>query len=709
MSSLSTKQRSSTGGLTPGTDARAAAPRAHGRLPFRADIEGLRAVAIIFVVLYHAGWKRASGGYRGVDVFFVLSGFLITGLLLNEAESTRTISLMQFWSRRARRLLPAATALTVVVLIVDAVLLTPFDQVGVAQSIRAFAVYTSNVFFAIKTTQYFSGGGAHQPMLHTWSLSVEEQFYLLFAPLLLVLVARWTTGGALFLRRRVAATIAVLTGLSFICWLVMLYRYPLISFFILPTRMWELGIGALTVFVVQRPALDGWKSTALAGTGVVLLGVSMGFSGSAVQTYGLSRLAPTLGAAALLVSGASARPTFVARLLSTAPMRRLGLVSYDWYLWHWPMLIFLEEIAPNASLTARFLVAALALIPSIVTYRWVTSPIRFSSYLQQRPKLVIGGALAVAGAVLMTTIMSIGHANRLMASPAFRPIVASRQRPAVYDDGCHLSIAETEEPPCTFGTATSDTTVVLFGDSHAAQWFPAFDDIVTRRRWRLMSVTKSACPSVDVAIWNGQLDRQYSECAEWRDGMLQRILAMNPTLVVIANTRAYEILDGDRRLRTDVNRGAAALWAQGLGRTLARLGPSHARVMVIQDNPHPAFDVPTCEAKHVDVPPDCDWFRLRGIDTVLAGAERKTVDRFPSATYVSLNHLLCEGLDCAAVSDGVVRYMDNNHISVPYARTLAPALSELVTRTLAAPSTPPPAMEIIGAERAVARSLRQPR
>jgi hypothetical protein len=291
------------------------------------------------------------------------------------------------------------------------------------------------------------------------------------------------------------------------------------------------------------------------------------------------------------------------------------------------------------------------------------------------------------------TAVAVGHANQLMASSAFRPIVASRQRPAVYDDGCHLSIAQTEAPPCTFGTATSDTTVVLFGDSHAAQWFPAFDDIVTRRRWRLMSVTKSACPSVDIAIWNGQLDRQYSECAEWRDGMLQRILAMNPTLVVLANTRAYEILDGDRRLRTDLSRGAAALWAQGLGRTLARLGPSHARVMVIQDNPHPAFDVPTCEAKHIDVPPECDWFRLRGIDTVLAGVERQEVDRFPGATYVSLNHLLCQGLDCAAVSDGVVRYMDNNHISVPYARALAPALSALVTRTLAEPSTPPPAID----------------
>jgi peptidoglycan/LPS O-acetylase OafA/YrhL len=685
MSGLSTQQRGSDhDAFTPGTDAPSSARRAHGRLSFRADIEGLRAVAILFVVLYHTGWRIAAGGYRGVDVFFVLSGFLITGLLLAEAESTKTISLTQFWSRRARRLLPAAAVLTVVVLIVDAIILTPFDQVTVAQSIRAFAVYTSNVFFAAKTTQYFSGGGAHQPMLHTWSLSVEEQFYLLFAPLLLAIAARSAKSGSTFLRRRLAIIVAVLTAVSFAGWLVMLYRYPLISFFILPTRVWELGLGALTVFVVQRPALEGWKSTALAIAGALLLVVSMSFSGTAVQTHGLSRLAPTLGAAALLVSGTSARPTFVARLLATTPMRRLGLVSYDWYLWHWPMLVFLDEVVPNASLATRLFVAALALVPSFVTYRWVTSPIRFSTYLQRHAKLVIGGAVALAGAVLAMTTMAIWHANRLMAAPVYGPIVASREKPAVYDDGCHLTIAEVDEPPCMYGPATNDTTVVLFGDSHAAQWFPAFNDIAKSRGWRLVSMTKSACPSIDVTIWNGQLGREYSECDDWRDGVVERIVAMKPTLVVIANTRAYEIVDGDRRIRTDVSREAAARWSEAVGRTLARIAPSQARVMVIQDNPHPGFDVPTCEAKNIDTPPECDWFRLRGIDTVLAGAERSAVARFPNATYVSLNRVLCEGGRCPAVRNGIVRYMDNNHISVPYARAVAPEMSKLLTQLLAA-------------------------
>ena len=657
-----------------------------GRLRFRPDIEGLRAVAIVFVVIYHAGWRWAAGGYLGVDVFFVLSGFLITGILLDEIETTGTLSLTHFWARRARRLLPAAAVITCVVLVVDAILLTPFDQIAAAESVRAFAVYASNILFAIRSTEYF--GGPVDPMLHTWSLSVEEQFYLFFAPTLLALaVLSGRHGRDAFRRRFCIATIIVSIG-SLVGCLLLVRRYPLVAFFILPPRAWEFGLGAVTVLLVRRvDRLGPVAVEVLSFAGIAGLLASAAFLRSeVVQPLGLITLLPTVSAATLIMTGASPHQSIVGRMLATAPMRLIGRLSYSWYLWHWPVLVFLREYVGKPSLKLSVVVALLSLVPAAMTYQLIESPIRFSKSLQRHAGLVLVSAVTLAAVTIALATLAIHHSNRALAAPKFAPVLAARVLPAGYSNGCHLSIAAVDGPVCTFGRAASDTTIVLFGDSHSEHYFPVLDAIAHLRRWTLVSLTKSACPSVSVSVWNGQLGRQYSECDEWRRKSIARIVALRPTLVMVANTRAYEVVVGDRRLRTDQVEAARGQWHDGMARLLADLRPSGARVMVMQNNPHPSFDISKCLVKHIDDPRRCAGYSMRSVDTVLASSERSAVQGTPGASYVSLNSVICSGSECPVFRNGIVRYQDGNHLSKPYVLSILPEMSRLLTQALARPS-----------------------
>jgi peptidoglycan/LPS O-acetylase OafA/YrhL len=297
-------------------------------LRFRPDIEGLRAVAIALVVLYHAGWRGSRAGFLGVDVFFVLSGFLISGLLLDELAATGRVSLTKFWARRARRLLPAAALVTLVVLIASAVWLSPFDQRTYADTARAFAVYGSNVLFAWRSTDYFSGAAVRDPLLHTWSLSVEEQFYLFFAPAMLV-VALWlrARGPEVARRRFIIAAIAI-TLLSLAGCIALVRRYPVIAFYSLPARAWEFGLGALAVIAVRRAGkLPGVVLELLALIGLLAIVGSAAYFRDEGPILGLRTLVPTLGTVAVILAGAGERTTLVGRALSISPVRLVGRLS----------------------------------------------------------------------------------------------------------------------------------------------------------------------------------------------------------------------------------------------------------------------------------------------------------------------------------------------------------------------------------------------
>jgi peptidoglycan/LPS O-acetylase OafA/YrhL len=655
-----------------------------GPFGFRADIEGLRAIAILLVVLYHAGWSWMSGGYLGVDVFFVLSGYLITGILIQEITRTGTVSLVNFWARRARRLLPAGTVVVLAVLAINLVVMSPFEQIAHAHTARAFAVYASNILFAARSTDYFAGAVTRDPLLHTWSLSVEEQFYIFFAPLLLFLAWRWMKRGeGVFIHRFLWATIGV-SIVSFIGCLIILPKYPVVAFYSLPSRAWEFGMGALTVLVVRRLTKPlGGIFIAVAVIALLgLIGISATLGEHAAHP-GWVTLIPTLCTVALIITGSMGAVTPITRLLSIAPMRLIGRLSYSWYLWHWPALVVLREVVDKPSLPLSLAVAAGSLIPAAITYQWIESPIRFSKRLQRFPRQAVVAAVLLAITTATLAQLASRHADKVLASPRFAPILAAQHTiPRIFNNGCHLNFAAVKIGDCSFGPATNDTTVVLFGDSHSAQWFPPLELIAKQRGWRLISLTKSACPDADVTVTNTELQRSYTECDVWRAAALQRINELHPTAVIMTSYPDYELVSGTRRMKMSSGDSARALWQSGLAKSVRAIADAGARVIVLQDTPRPGFIVPDCLVKYIDHPERCSFDAATAIDTALVSAERRAVSSVGNARYISMNDVICDTPRCASMKDGFIRYEDDHHIAVKYAESLAPELARRLTDAL---------------------------
>jgi peptidoglycan/LPS O-acetylase OafA/YrhL len=672
------------------TTAPQASPARESRLPFRPDIEGLRAVAILFVVLYHANWKLFGGGFFGVDVFFVLSGFLITGIILEEIERTGTLSLTNFWARRARRLLPAAILVTLFVLGADAALrISLFVQIVIARSAQAFAIYGSNILFAARSTDYFGGLAARDPLLHTWSLSVEEQYYLFFAPMMLLLAGWARAHGSAVFRGRLVKVLTALSVLSLLGCLVLVRRYPIIAFYSLPPRAWQFGMGALACFALgwarrsDSRVLEAVSALAFVG----LLVAACVLREGRVVPLGLATLVPTVSAVALLLTGAGPHRTLVARVLSAAPMRLVGRLSYSWYLWHWPFMVYLRELKHPPSLALSLGVALLSIVPAALTYALVESPVRYSALLPRRPRLVLAGAVALAALTFLAGKGAVAYANSVLSSPRVAKVLAARAKPRIYADGCVIPLVEVTPKICEYGTASSDTTLVLFGDSHAAHWFPAFDSVARARGWKLEIVIKLSCPSTSVTVTS--LGRQFFECDQWRELAIRKIIAMRPTIITLVDDKTYSVVMGDRTEHADSSAAARRVWHDGLLRTISALRPAGARLVMLADTPHPVGDVPQCLVKHIDEPTRCDVLTRDGYNAANGELERRTAHDAANVPYLNLVRYICDESICPASRDGVVRYSDSNHLSVQFAASLARPLSEQLTHALAAPSSAP--------------------
>src|SRR5687768_9708620 len=302
---------------------------------FRPDLEGLRAIAVLLVLLYHAGVAAFGGGYVGVDVFFVLSGFLITGLIVRELEATGSIGLAAFYARRARRLLPAAALALAVTVIASAILLPSLRVGDVAVDAAAAALYVSNIRFAVQATDYLQASQAPSPLLHYWSLGVEEQFYL-FWPALLLLATRLGWGSI----PRLALMVGVVSAGSFVLSLVLTQVSAPWAFYSLPTRAWELGIGALIALAALRSvALPPSAAVASGIAGVAMIVAAGTFIDTSTPFPGTAALLPTAGAGLVIVAGLGTRLPVPSRILTVAPLRWLGRISYSLYLWHWPIIV----------------------------------------------------------------------------------------------------------------------------------------------------------------------------------------------------------------------------------------------------------------------------------------------------------------------------------------------------------------------------------
>jgi len=633
----------------------------------RADIQGLRGVAVLLVVLYHAGLPLLPGGYIGVDVFFVISGYLITGLLVREFEDSGRIDFPQFIARRARRLLPAAVVLLLAVAAAAIIVFPAVERIDILDAARASAVYAANLWFALRATDYLGGEASLNPMLHMWSLAIEEQFYLVW-PFLVWFAARFLPCGSV--RTRTLVMVAIVSAVSYLACRRMTWMSQPWAFFGTPFRAWEFGLGAIVhlsaVWLGRLPKPWG-RVAGLTGVAAVAAAATQLNDQSAFP--GSLALLPAGGTALVLAALLAEGRGPLAAALSWRPLTRVGDLSYSWYLWHWPFLVVGPVLFPAGGAAVAASAVVLSYLAAEASYRFVEQPFRTGRASRWAPQAVVasavGAACTSAFALTVLTPASSGAPGNALQQ---RFIEAKQDIPTLYKRGCHVPIRATAPVTCEAGDLAAQRTIVLFGDSHAAHWYPALEELAAREHWKLVSITKSGCPwvSADVDIDLGRFRRPYHECPVWREAALKRIVELRPSLVVVANSSRHDV--------------PAAVWEAGARKSLAALQGTGTAIALMRDTPWPGFNVPTClaraEHRGAALESSCSFDRDDGLRPGLSlfEAERQAVANLPGATVIDLSKQLCPTERCATYGGTTVHFSDHSHLTASYSRQLAPAL-----------------------------------
>jgi len=705
---------------------------------FRPDIEGLRAVAVLAVVLFHAEVPGIGGGFVGVDVFFVISGFLITGLLWRDVGTRGTVRLRDFYGARARRLLPAAAAVGIATMIASSLLLPPLQVPTVLRDGIASALYVSNLSSIAQNVDYFADLSTPSPFLHYWSLGVEEQFYLVWPALILATawlirrVRRRTRTQATNSQRPYLMVLAVIVVVSFALSLFLTYLVPAAAFFSLPTRAWQLGLGGLVALTAGRWSRLAPRTAAITGwTGLALIVLSCTWLSATTPYPGTAALLPTLGAVLVIGAGCATPTHGCGGVLAVPPMQAIGRISYSWYLWHWPVLIFAPALVGHSlELVARVTAALLSALLAWLTLRYLENPLRFATKIRNSSwrSLALGGAATAvavcAGVALLKVVpIPIGHGapatpvtitaaptaadsglaaydnavrqtfaevQSAVAASANLKAVPSNLTPPLTDapvdpeamlfNGCLRSDKEAGQPECAFGDSASKTTLALVGDSHAAMWNPAFLHIATQRHWRLEIMAKMGCPLLDVPMANhlGRLVERFRHCEKWRGEIVARLQAERPTLIVVSVSRVYGS-SGSWQLGFSPYDPA---WLDSLTRLVQQLRKTGAQVLVLGPVPSPQSAVPICLSGHLDDASACSPSRSTAVNQTGIAAEFAATQA-GGGHYADLTNLFCTAERCPVIVGNALVYVDSNHLTPEYARALAPAMGTLADRALA--------------------------
>lgn len=683
---------------------------------FRADIEGLRGIAVLLVLLFHASIPGFNGGFVGVDVFFVISGFLITGMLLREYESTGKISLRNFYARRVRRLLPASALVLVVTLIASIIVLPPLSIPSVMVDISAAALYVSNIVFAFRATDYFAAGSAPSPILHFWSLGVEEQFYL-FWPAIFLLVAY----GARKLRMRIGIAIAAIGISSFVFATYLVTRAGPWAFFSLPTRAWELALGGiLAVFGTKLSKTPHWLAVLFGWLGLTAVIYSGVFIKATAPFPSWPALTPTLGAALLIVGGSRVSRFSSAPFLGMAVPQFLGRISYSLYLWHWPLLVLPLAIKGlPLNIYERSGLALLAIPFAYATQRWVEDPLRHGRLIGTLPRknLLTAAAMAmvIVGASIGTDYLVTTNAHHntpkmtaeqkaaeidallnplaentksansrpdTLASPVpanLDPelINAKNDRPLTYVDRCHTQQNLLPSTlPCIYGDITSNTTIMLFGDSHALSWFPAMNILAKKNGWKLLSLTMSACSPADIPAWNPSNNSVMKNCAIWRAESLKKIATAKPLIVVVAGTRGFATIDSKGKLVKGDAR--SAIWRSGMKRTVDQLKLASKNVIYIGDAPQSLIDPPVCLSAHPKNALECATPVAKAIQNDWISQETAmTIEE--KISFIDPGLWICPTSPCPVILGNLLVYMDGGHLTATFSAALASKLRTAIS------------------------------
>ena len=641
---------------------------------FRGEIQGLRAVAVGLVLLFHLWPNAVPGGYVGVDVFFVISGYLITGLLARMALHDRRISLLDFYARRVRRLLPAATLVLMATLIATFLLLPQARWAETAQQIAASALYVQNWLLAWLSVDYLGAQQAPSPVQHYWSLSIEEQFYVVW-PLLMIGAIAFARRVNVQVRKAFFASLALIFALSLATSLWITAHDQSRAYFVTHTRMWELALGGLLALSIHRLDAGLVLRAVLVVLGLAAITASAIMFSVQTAFPGYAALFPTVGTALVIMGGDVRLGAF--RGLNVGVLRYIGDRSYSIYLWHWPLVTFYTFRHGDVGLVDGIGLITLTLLLSSLSYRYVEERYRYPRARREMRPLVYGfasvAACALASGALQYAVSAHleltfepgdprypGPAALLSEAPvpADVPFVPSltglkKDLPIVYTSGCHQDQKKADPIHCILGEPDAGKIAVVFGDSHAAQWIPTLDIVAASRGWKLVTFTKSACAFARVDV---QLSgKPYPSCPAWRENAIAAIKKLHPQIVFTSQSR----YPAEKPVMLE---GLRSVWREFIS--------TGSQVVAIQDTPQMPCDPGDCLSK---TPGKC----FVAIEKAKSNSDlQAAAERMAAVQVVDMIDGICHPAKCEAVVGNMIVWRDKHHLTATYASALAPYLAQ---------------------------------
>ena len=640
---------------------------------YRSDIDGLRAISVLLVVFYHAGFKLISGGFIGVDVFFVISGYLITGLILNDIDKGQ-FSFKKFYQRRVKRLMPALFFMLLVTSLVASLILLPMDLKAYYSSLISVVFSLSNFYFWRENGGYFDGNSEEVPLLHTWSLSVEEQFYFIWPISLLILIK-------LLDRKYLAFLLVALTLFSVAVseWVTQVTFGA--AYYLLPTRMFELLIGALlAIFYVNlnRPKL--WIANLLSIMGLIAIFFSAIHLHEGHSFPGITALLPTLGAILVIYAGIN-QEAWITKLLSTKHLVAIGLISYSVYLWHWPIIVFINYVGIKLDLTLSLLIVFASLFLGWFSWKFVESPFRTNKITFNTPIR----SLYLAPTLILSSLCLIGvYFNGF--PDRFEPTIVKMEsaivsKPAELRVGCHSPSRNSEVIPnknCSLGLLeNSNKKALLIGDSHSNHLTGFMDILGKDSKLTVQDYTLDECIPVFNLAWGH--NEHYSNLCRQRNDISRNY--------ILENKFDYVILAGHwptKNLYKYVNHGEVKnidsdsfqdFLASYFKQTIKLIEQSGAKVVIVKDVAPSGGSTPMCEIQKVlynqEINCDLNMARVHIRDEMMEGIYADIKMALPETIIIDPKVAMCDGQYCYSKVNNVPLYLDRNHLNDMGSRELA--------------------------------------
>ena len=616
---------------------------------YRPDIDGLRAIAVCLVIADHFGLSHSNGGYIGVDVFFVISGYLISSILIRELNEDR-FSIAAFYERRIRRILPALMAVLLVTSVVAWRMLLPVDLMDYAKSLMSAMLSVSNYYFYRKSG-YFDPSASMRPLLHTWSLAVEEQFYI-FLPPFLLLIHRYA-------RRWLFAIVVTVGAISFFASAILAFRAPVFDFFLAPTRAWELLLG--TVLALQRVKIPEPKiiRNGIGAVGILLIFTGAALLGPTSPFPGATALFPCVGAALVILSGTRGGDTFVARALALRPVAFIGTISYSLYLWHWPLLCLrnydFKESFPLTEHQIQLMLIVETFVLGFLSWRYIETPFRRGFRMPRRRLFQLTSSLAACVVLLAAaTLYKQGFPNRF--SPEIQRLATYQQVGGVesdYREG-HCFLSPTQPGPLDdamcMDRSTSIPNYVLAGSSHAADLWIGLSSVIPEINWQQISgsgcVLTREVPPTETYI-PGHPTAEFPFCRSLRKLLYEKYLTEHKFDAIVLSTN----------------------WTSEdipyLRQTLNYLNSNHIKVIVIGPNMEYDQPLPQLLIKQLkNGDHDLASSHLEEERFALNDSFAKLMRGYPNDTYISLTDLLCPRHVCTEfVKNDVPLQSDRVHLT----------------------------------------------